>query len=253
MDRLRPLTPRGTVDTMSPEAGKQGSGLLAPLSSKLNKSPAMMSIFAIKEVDIMSKTVLAVLTLALAITIPCFAGNNPNYKVAVHVLPRDCQRNCAFDMPDINGPCDIQATYDGPGEFEFFPVFYDLAEVKCLEYAVEWTGDYQCAYSACSFTHIGEIVWSGDWMAQCFNGCQPGPVMIPGWGWIEMDKPGTICVVPAPHPGRIGVLDCTGENIDIPVATFCAGVLGAPGDDPCKGLARATEPTTWSKVKSMFR
>jgi hypothetical protein len=213
----------------------------------------MMCVSATKEVDIMSKTLLAVLTLALALTIPCFAGNNPCYKVAVHVIGRDCDRSCAFNMPEIDNACDIQPTYDGPKEFEFFPVFYDLTEVYCLEYAIEWTGAYGCAFTACSYTHIGGITWSGDWIAQCFDGCRPGPVIIPGWGWIEMDEPGRICVVPVETEDRIGVLDCTGENIDIPIATYCAGVHGAAGDDPCLGLVRATEPTTWSSVKAMFR
>jgi hypothetical protein len=214
----------------------------------------MMCVLATKEVDVMSKTLLAVLTFALAITIPCFAGNNTNYKVAVHVLPRDCERNCAFDMPRIDDACDILPTYDGSGQFEFFPVFYDLAELYCLEYAVEWTGAYACAFTACSYTHIGEIAWSGDWIAQCYDGCQPGPVVIPGWGWIEMNKPGRICVVPVvEHSGQIEVLDCTGQEIDNPAAVYCAGVRGAPGDDPCRGLVRATEPTTWSSVKALFR
>lgn len=215
----------------------------------------MVCFLTTKEVDIMSKTLLMVLTLtlALAISIPCFAGNNPYYKVAVHVLPRDCDRNCAFGMPDIDHGCDILSAYDGPKEFEFFPVFYDLAEVYCLEYAIEWTGAYPCAFTSCSYSHIGEIVWSGDWIAQCFDGCQPGPVIIPGWGWMEMNRSGTICVVPAPHPGVIQVLDCTGEGIDNPIATYCAGIHGARGDDPCRGLVRATEPTTWSSVKAMFK
>ncbi len=201
----------------------------------------------------MSKTLLTVLILALAITIPCFAGNNPYYKVAVHVLPRDCDRNCVFGMPDIDNACDINSTYHGPEEFEIFPVFYDLTEVYCLEYAIEWTGDYSCAYTPCGYSHIGEILWSGDWIAQCFDGCQPGPVMIPGWGWMEMNTPGTICVAPPQHTGEIKVLDCTGEGIDNPVATYCAGVQGAAGDDPCRDLVRATEPTSWSSVKAMFR
>ncbi len=201
----------------------------------------------------MSKTLLTVTILALAISTACFAGNNPNFKVAIHVEPRDCDRNCAFGLPDLEDACDIEATYQGPREFEIFPVFYELTELKCVEYSITWTGAYPCAYTSCSYTHIGTILWSGDWIAHCYNYCVPGPVVIPGWGWIEMNKPGRICVTPVAASGRIGVLDCTGENIDEPVAVYCAGVRGAEGDDPCRGLVRATEPTTWSKVKSMFR
>jgi len=203
----------------------------------------------------MSKTLLAVLTitLALSITIPCFAGNNMYYKVAVHVIPRDCDRSCAFDMPPIDNACDIQPTYTGPKEFEFFPVFYDLTEVHCLDYAIEWTGTYGCAYTPCSFSHIGEITWSGDWIAQCFHDCVPGPVVIPGWGWIDANKPIRICVVPVEASGYISVLDCSGEVLDHPIATYCGGAHGPVGDNPCLGLVRATEPTTWSSVKAMFR
>jgi len=244
------LTARAALNTVSVEAGEQHSGF-----SIIEYAPVMTCGFTTKEVDIMSKALLAVftLTLALSIAIPCFAGNNPSFKVAVHVQRRDCDRSCAFDMPPIENACDIEPTYIGPKQFEFFPVFYDLAEVYCLEYAIEWTGTYGCAYTACSYTHIGDITWSGDWICQCFHGCVPGPVVIPGWGWIDANKPIRICVVPTEGSGRIGVLDCGGEDIDTPIATYCGGAHGPVGDDPCLGLVRATEPTTWSSVKAMFR
>ena len=38
---------------------------------------------------------------------------------------------------------------------------------------------------------------------------------------------------------------------EAPSATFCAGVCGEPGDDPC-GTVHVV-PTTWGNIKAMFR
>lgn len=180
------------------------------------------------------------------------AGYNSEVKVGIHVLPHDPERGCFRNYPVIDEPADIVFTYDGCSEeVDFFPVFFDLTECYGVEYAVVWPGSQTCTFTICSYSHIGQLVNSGDWIAQCFDGCQTGYAVIPGWGEVIMDVPGYVCMAETEPGGRIGILDCH-EAIDVPVANFCAGVCGTIGEDPLYA-DQATVPTTWGEIKSLFR
>jgi hypothetical protein len=189
----------------------------------------------------------------LAVTC-AFGGNNPEVKIAVHVTEHEPDRACTRGFPEIEDACDIQARFKGCGDIDFFPVFLDVSEYRGLEYAAAWPGSYSCVYTVCSYTHIGEIIWPGDWVSQCWAECMPGPVAVPGWGWITTDVPGSVCITPVQWTGEITIADCEDDaQLDHPVANFCAGVCGADGDDPCKALDQATVASTWGSVKAMFK
>ncbi len=200
----------------------------------------------------MIKTLVIVTCVMFCMTAEVFAGSNADAKVAVHVLPYDCQRACNRKFPEIAGACDIQTTHEGCGDIDFFPVFYNLTGYRGFEYGVVWPGGYSCVYTVCSYTHIGDIMWSGDGTAQCWADCRQDPVVIPGWGWITVDGPGQVCVVPNPMSGEIVIGDCD-IQLDTVRTSFCAGVCGATGDDPCKFVDQATVPTTWGSIKGIFR
>ena len=60
---------------------------------------------------------------------------------------------------------------------------------------------------------------------------------MPGYVWLYADGPGYVCVWPHPASGGIHVYDCSG-GVDGPMVWICAGVYGAPGDDPCPPVSR---------------
>ena len=203
----------------------------------------------------MIRSLLLVLCCLLITAGGAVGGSNPDAKVAVHVLPFDCHRACARNFPVLENPCDIIATIKNCGDIDFFPVFFDLVEYQGVEYGVEWPGSYSCAYTICSYTHIGEIVWPGDGTSQCWQGCMSGPMVIPGWGWITVDEPGEVCIVPHPQSGGILVGGCGPgcPELDTLTTTYCAGVCAVDGEHPCKPGGQPIAATTWNSIKYIFR
>jgi hypothetical protein len=197
--------------------------------------------------------VVIVLVMAGALT----GGANQHAKVGVHVVPYNCNRACNRFFPQIKSLHDITATYDGCGDIDFFPVFFDLVEYKGFEYGVDWPGSYSCVFISCSYTRLGDIVWPGDGISQVWPDCQPYAVAIPGWGWLTIDVPGTICIVPHPLTDMITVADCRDpadlDYVDYLTSVFCAGVCGKAAESPGDVMTIATEPTTWGSIKGMFR
>jgi hypothetical protein len=188
-----------------------------------------------------------------------FTGSNAGFKVGVHVMPHE-DRTCGRNFPVISSCADIVATTDA-NDVDFFPVFYDVTEYSCLEFSVEWPGTYSCVFSSCSPDgHFGRIVWPAgtvpvddgeDWINFCCLAGQPGPIAIPGWGWICEPGPATIRIVPFTVSGLIRMLDCVGSGrSDEPVCSFAAGTGGALGEEPC-GPSTA-EPKSWGAIKAIF-
>jgi hypothetical protein len=180
-----------------------------------------------------------------------FAGDNPDFKAAIHVLPHE-ERYCNINFPEISACAEIVYTYEGCGDIDFFPVFFNLTEYKAVEYGVIWPGSYSCSYTSCSYATMFTIVWPGDGVSHSWDGyCQPGPVAIPGWGWIYETVAGQICLVGMPATRSIAVCDCDEPcRIDYPDTTYCAGICGAEGEDPCGQVG--CDPTTWGSIKAMF-
>ncbi|MFH1312681.1 MAG: hypothetical protein ABIJ00_05590 [Candidatus Eisenbacteria bacterium] len=161
----------------------------------------------------------------------CWAGNNPSAKVAVHVKVHSAKQTCQ-NLPAISDSSEIITTYEG-SSFDFFPVFFNLAEYRGVEYAMTWPAwTYSCSFTSCSDLVIGNVDRPGEGIAHAWTNCRSGPVVIPGWGWLYADSAGSICIIDHPGAGAIHVLDCD-EGLDEPLDSFCAGVYGGTGDDPC--------------------
>jgi uncharacterized repeat protein (TIGR01451 family) len=189
-------------------------------------------------------------TLGSCHTPVCGAYGNPGAKAAVHVLPH-LDRTCGRDFPAINTCTDI--VYETQAlDVDAFPVFFNLSEYRAVEYGMSWPGNLSCLFTACSDLEIDNIVNSGDGIAQAWTVCQPGPIAIPGWAWIESDVAGQICLVDHPEVWAIRVRDCRQvTELDHPDPVFCAGIGGADGENPC-GYPTASEPSTWGGIKSLF-
>jgi uncharacterized repeat protein (TIGR01451 family) len=162
------------------------------------------------------------------------AGVNPNAKAAIHVLPHNPDLTCSHNFPEIISCQQIVTTYGGCDDVDIFPVFFDLVEYQGVEYGIEWPGIGSCAFTSCSDLTIGGIENSGDGISHAWYVCHSGPVAIPGWGWLTADEYGPVCLVPHPLAGGVIVGDCDyGSVLDTLETTFCAGVCGMPGDEPC--------------------
>jgi len=180
----------------------------------------------------------AIICLALPLVLAvspgaAWAGANRDAKVAVHLLPHDDARTCSGDFPVISDCNGISTTCGCCGGVDVFPVFFGIEECFGVEYGLTWPGSASCTFTTCSDLHIGDISQPGDGISQVWFGCKTTPALIPGFGWIDFTQPVRICVAPHPHTGVIYIIDC-GEQLDEPVANFCAGVCGATGDDPCE-------------------
>jgi hypothetical protein len=160
------------------------------------------------------------------------AGANCCAGMAVHVLPHDGNRSCTNEFPDMEFCYFVNTTHGGCEDIDVFPVFFYLAEYQGFDYGLSWPGASSCAFTSCSDLSIGRLESSGDGISHAWYTCQPGPLAIPGWGWITGDTPGRICIVPHPLAGGPNIGDCSSE-LDQPVTSACAGICGEEGDEPC--------------------
>jgi hypothetical protein len=165
--------------------------------------------------------------LVLILSTCALAGANMTAKGTVHLLPH-ASRDCAEGYPEIGGCGDIITT-ELSSDVDAFPVFYDLVEYVEFDYSLEWPGNASCLFTSCSDYTYGMIVWPGDGIAQRWATCQPGPVVVTGWGWIQ--DVGFICVRNHPTLGGV-VIDCAGQQ-DYISGCVCAATGGYIGDDPC--------------------
>lgn len=181
----------------------------------------------------------------------CGAHGNPLVKATLHVEEHSSSRRCTSGLPALTRCRDIVTTVES-GDVDVFPVFFNLEEYLCLEYGLMWPGEYSCAFTSCSDLTIGDIRYPGDGVAQAWQVCQPGPIGIGGWAWIFESGPAQICLVDHPQGYAINVRDCTPDGrLDEPEHTYCAGIAGAEGEDPCD-YPVGVQPSTWGKIKSMF-
>jgi hypothetical protein len=178
------------------------------------------------------------------------AGGNAWAYGAVHLLPHGA-RTCEESYPVIEGCEDIITTEPGPS-VDAFPVFFNLTECQGVDYALSWIGSESCVFYSCSDHVVGDIVWPGDGVLQTWDTCRSGPVVIPGWVWIEIVDAHFIYPVPRTH-GAVLVYDCHGGTDGV-CCPYMSGVAGLVGDDPCAPVGPSTSrPQTWGGVKSLFR
>jgi hypothetical protein len=190
--------------------------------------------------------------LCMLVAPAAFAGSNLNYKAALHVVAHQ-PRNCDTSWPVIAGCDDIRTTYQGCGDFDVFPVFFNLAEVKRIEYAINWPADWgACVYTACAGDNVvGDITHPGDGIAHEWNDCHRAEVVIPGFARFEGTvSPGLIVLTPNPETGFLGATDCA-DGRDFAIGMAAAGVCGMPGEDPCD-CGCSQEYQTWGAIKALF-
>lgn len=193
----------------------------------------------------------AVVSLLLAGTV--LAGNNLYYKAALHIAPHE-ERTCEAGWPEIADCTEINTVFPGCDDFDVFPVFFDLAEARRLEYGLSWPAQWgDCVFMSCAGDHTtGSIVSTGDGIAHEWDQCHQAEVVVTGYAWFSSPvAPGQLILIPNPQTGFLGATDCDGTR-DFAIGLAVSGVCGIPGDNPCD-CGCASEPRTWSELKSMFR
>jgi hypothetical protein len=177
------------------------------------------------------------LPIVVVVLIACLAGQalaglNVNAKASVHVIPH-ASRSCTKSFPAITACEDIVFTEPSP-DVDAFPVFFDLVEYQGFDFGMTWPGLYSAVYTSCSDLTIDGIVFPGDGVSHAWTVCQPSDIAIPGWAWLY--DYGLVCVIPHFETGYIMAGDCQGGATadTIPFeSTFCAGIGGTAGIDPC--------------------
>lgn len=180
-----------------------------------------------------------------------YAGANIDHKVAVHVLAHET-RACSKNFPTISSCEDIVTEFQGCGDIDVFPVFYELAGVTGIEYGLTWPEEWgSCVYTKCAGDFsIGDVVGPGDGLAQAWDDCQELSVVIAGFGWLAAADSGMVYMVSNPRTGSLGTADCDFVE-DAPIDTVAAGVGGMSGDDPCETfLDRGAN--SWGEIKDLF-
>lgn len=198
-------------------------------------------------------TLLATIALSLLLWGTAVGGGNLNYKAALHVTPH-AERTCEAGWPEIADCNGINTVYPGCGDFDVFPVFFDLAEVGRIEYALVWPAAWgECVFTPCAGDNItGSIFSPGDGIAHEWNQCYQADIVIPGYAWFSSPvTPGQLILTTNPLTGFLGATDCAGTR-DFAIGLAASGVCGMPGEDPCS-CGCASQPHSWSEIKSMFR
>ena len=181
------------------------------------------------------------------------AGSNLSFKAALHIVPHE-ERTCISGWPEITDCSEINTVYPGCDDFDVFPVFFDLAEVRRIEYGLAWPAAWgDCAFTPCAGDNItGAIVSPGDGIAHEWDACRQAEIVVPGYAWFSsMSTPGQIVLTVNPLTAFLGATDCAGTR-DFAIGLAASGVCGMPGDDPCS-CGCGSEAHTWGGIKSMFR
>jgi len=195
-----------------------------------------------------------VIALVASMTCSCFAGANQSVKAAVHVRAHNAKIGCNVTI----ATCADIVTTEAGFSVDAFAVFYDLEEFLGVQYGFTWPAAWGTAtFTSCSDLVIDSVTNPGDGAAHTWTDCQSASVAVAGYIWLYASAPGQISLVDYPNSGPPGLyaLDCS-EGLDWPhPCIFGAGVYGASGADPCSTCtpSHATDPTTWSEIKSIFK
>jgi hypothetical protein len=208
----------------------------------------------------MKKVLVLAIALTLALTVAAMAGQNPLNKIAVHVKAHPT--SCTKAYPTFALCSSIVYTYAAGGDVDVMPVFFDLTNYTVVECGLIWpegvwgSGSWVRCKGDVS---VGSIAHSADQVAQdpatrgtaiAWSLCQTGFSNAPGYCWLAVTTAGRVCPAPDPPTGDMGVVDCN-SIYEHPVQTYCAGIMGAAGDNPC--LTSAVEQSTWGQIKSVFK
>ena len=195
---------------------------------------------------------LMVALLVLAVAMSCVAGTNPNAKMGVHIMTHSAKMSCS-SLPTLVSRDDLVRQWDSTSGTSLDAIIYlwGYTEFQGAEFAMLWPEEWgTAAFTPCGDLVIGGISTPSDsgismtWLA-CID--TPGFHGV-GYAWIYGTSPGDIGIRGHSEHDEVKVLDCS-EGTDIPDTVF----WGAVDQTPIEGPPVSTVPTTWGKIKGLFR
>jgi hypothetical protein len=216
------------------------------------------------------KKVLAVALLVgmvVAVAQPVLAVMNPYANYALDMQARNAKRVCPIAYSSCSVINQVRPTL---GSMDAIVVLYRYTGVTVAEFGLVWDS-YQLLFvqfKKCTVTSVeggntlyGHYAFSGAWET-----CQMAVNPYPGdsgiaVGWVQFDQyPGGVIGSRVDYyiePGwGIRVADCnyTWDDMHTLHAGFIGTIAPEPTDlAPCLQGPTATQPTTWSGVKALYR
>jgi hypothetical protein len=207
--------------------------------------------------------------MCLGITGHALAGANPNINLAVDVLVKAKTRspgNCN-GMP-VYSSCSVINQVGAPTTLNQDVIFvaYHFAGLTAIEFGVDWGSTsfaYGPVWTKCSDLEISRVGTTDISAALAWNNCTANPDPEPGTGglvvgWMRMtlySGPG-VYHIKASDRGNLYSVDCAFQFDDLHTVHdgFSQGAVPGPGSlPPCSMGPTATETTTWSGVKALYR
>ena len=217
------------------------------------------------------KKVLVVTFLAgmlLTVAQPVLAGMNPYANFALDMQARVVKRACPISYSSCSV---INQVRTNPPPADAIVVVYRYQGITLAQFGLEWDA-YQLAwvtFKKCTATAVeaGDPLYGSYAFAGAWETCQMAVSPYPGdsgiaVGWAQINLYGTAVGSSAVDfigtiPGfALGTGDCNYQWDDIHTvhAGFIGGMQPRPSDlAPCLMGPTATEATTWSGVKALYR
>lgn len=200
-----------------------------------------------------------------------FAGANPNINLAVDVQVKAKTRSpgSCGGMPTYSS-CAVINQVGGGGPIatqqDVMFVAYHFVGITAIEFGCDWSSTtfaYGATWTKCSDLEITRVGATNLSAALVWNACKVSPAPEPGTGgvvagWMRTtlySDPGTYHIVPS-DTGVLLSADCAfqGDELHTVHDGFSNGAVPGPTDlAPCAMGPTATETTTWSGVKALYR
>jgi hypothetical protein len=198
------------------------------------------------------------------------AGENTNAKILVHVGAPTTKNSCT------QAPADCRNAVVTGQTMNFYNVYVcvgnhsDSVGVAGVQFGITYNGAPGQGIDIFSWNLCGDLDFKlGDWpgansgnLVTWVNdgpnpNCQFGPgTTVAGYFYLGVYTPDRFAIIPRPVDGFAKVADCNqfedDLTLDSPSALGYADFGTGDGYNPCSTIV-ATETTTWSGVKSLFR
>lgn len=205
--------------------------------------------------------------LCLGIASHAFAGANPLVQLALDVTAKSKTRSCATmgtAYPSCSSIHQVGGTFVGVGTIDVVPVVYTFTGITAVGFGVDWASSttiYSPIWTKCSDLEITHMRATDASFELTWSTCQAPPSGAnsgKATGWLRFNSYGlaaTLHIKPS-DSGSFNTVDCNfaADELHTVHDGFVNGATPGPGVlDPCTAGPTATEATTWSGVKALYR
>lgn len=211
---------------------------------------------------VLALSIAAVMTVGIASH--AFAAANPNIQLALDMQAKSKTRTCTT-LASVYSSCSVinpsSAVGAGVGTLDVIPVVYNFSGITAVEFGLDWATTsylYSPIWTKCSDLEITRVGTTDFSTQLVWNTClsSAGGTSGKATGFVRLSVvagPQAIMIKPA-DSGSMQSVDC--QFLADPIHTAHHGGQGGavvPGLAPCVLGPTATEQTTWSGVKALYR